>query len=80
MKNTTRIIESIGLRLIRLTADQEVWVVQPPSWTIQHLQPLARPCRKDVPVLTKLGMWMIEKSNPLVYIQHNKNVIKVTLP
>lgn len=81
MNKVNRTIETIGLKMVRLTSKQPVWVLQPPSWTIQHLEPIAsnKP-QSDVPVLSRLGIWMIEKSNPLANVQHTTGVIKITLP
>ena len=81
MNKVNRTIETIGLKMVRLTSKQPVWVLQPPSWTIQHLEPIARTKpQSNVPVLSRLGIWMIEKSNPLANVQHTTGVIKITLP
>lgn len=81
MNKVSRAVETIGLKMVRLTSKQPVWVLQPPSWTIQHLEPIARTKpTSDIPVLSRVGIWMIEQSNPLANVQHTTGVIKITLP
>ena len=80
MKNS-KVIESLGLRMLRWGSKRPVWVMTPPSWVVQHLEPLPN-CNLGVEVspVGKIGAWMIERSNPLAHIQKTNNVIKITLP
>ena len=74
-------IERIGLSMVRWGSDRPVWLIEPPSWVIQHLEPLpSQKFKIEVLPLAKVGVWMIQKSNPLASVNEAGRVIKITLP
>jgi len=74
-------IERIGLSMVRWGSDRPVWLIEPPSWVIQHLEPLpSQKFKIEVSPLAKVGVWMIQKSNPLSSVNKAGRAIKITLP
>ena len=74
-------IERIGLSMVRLGSDRPVWLIKPPTWVIQHLEPLpSQRFKREVSPIAKLGVWMIQRSNPLASVNEAGRVIKITLP
>ena len=73
--------ERIGLTMLRWGTKRPVLLVQPPSWTVQYLKPIAPgPLPGHVSPVGKAGAWIIRRANPLAYINPSGNAIKVTLP
>jgi len=76
-----RMLERIGLSMVRLGSDRPVWLIKPPTWMIQHLKPLpSQRFKLEVSPIAKVGVWMIQKSNPLASVNEAGRVIKITLP
>ena len=76
-----RMLERIGLSMVRLGSDRPVWLIKPPTWMIQHLEPLpSQRFKLEVSPVAKIGVWMIQKSNPLASVNEAGRVIKITLP
>ena len=74
-------IERIGLSMVRWGSDRPVWLIEPPSWVIQYLEPLpSQKFKIEVSPLAKVGVWMIQKSNPLASVNEAGRAIKITLP
>ncbi len=77
----SRTIEQIGLTMLRWGTKRPVFLIEPPSWTVQYLNPIAPgPLPSGTSPVGKAGAWLIRKANPLAYINSNGRVIKVTLP
>ena len=77
----SRTAERIGITMLRWGTKRPVFLVEPPSWTVQHLKPLApAPLPVEVSAVGKAGAWIIRRANPLAYINSNGSAIKVTLP
>jgi hypothetical protein len=67
--------------MVRLGSDRPVWLIQPPAWVVQHLEPLPSPKFKiKMSPIAKIGVWMIQRSNPLASVNEAGRVIKITLP
>jgi hypothetical protein len=48
---------------------------------IQHLEPLpSQRFKVEMSPIAKVGVWMIQKSNPLASVNEAGRVIKITLP
>lgn len=76
-----RMLERIGLSMVRLGSDRPVWLIKPPTWMIQHLEPLpSQRFKVEVSPVAKIGVWMIQRSNPLASVNEAGRVIKITLP
>jgi len=76
-----KMLERMGLSMVRLGSNRPVWLIQPPSWVVQHLEPLpSEKFKLQVSPLAKFGVWMIQKSNPLASVNEAGRVIKITLP
>ena len=76
-----RMLERIGLSMVRLGSDRPVWLIKPPTWMIQHLEPLpSQRFKVEMSPIAKVGVWMIQKSNPLASVNEAGRVIKITLP
>ena len=71
-------LQSLGLKLIRLGSRRPLWVVQPPHWVVEHLEP--QPVAGEHNGLTSLGVWMLKRANPLAAVDFTKRIIKITLP
>lgn len=77
----SRTAERIGVTMLRWGSRRPVFLVEPPSWTVQYLKPLApAPLPSSVSPIGKAGAWIIRRANPLAYINPNGAAIKVTLP
>lgn len=73
--------ERVGLTLLRWGTRRPIMLIQPPSWTIQYIQPIppADPTHLLRPI-GRVGAWMIRQANPLAHIESSICAIKVTLP
>lgn len=71
-------LQSLGLKLIRLGSKRPIWVVRPPKWIIEHLEP--QPVNGEHNKLTGLGVWLLKRANPLAAVDFTKRIVKVTLP
>ena len=77
----SRTAERIGLTMLRWGTKRPVLLIEPPSWTVQYLNPIAPcPLPSSVSPVGKAGAWIIRRANPLAYINSNGSAIKVTLP
>ncbi len=77
----SRLVENIGLTMLRWGSKRPILLQRPPSWTVQYLQPLP-PGKPPINVspFGRAGMWLMRKANPLSYVNSNGSAIKVTLP
>jgi len=71
-------LQSLGLKLIRLGSRRPLWVVQPPHWVVEHLEP--QPVAGEHNGLAGLGVWMLKRASPLAVVDFSKRIIKITLP
>ena len=71
-------LQSLGLKLIRLGSRRPLWVVQPPHWVVEHLEP--QPVSGEHNGLASLGVWVLKQANPLAAVDFTKRIIKITLP
>lgn len=73
--------ERLGVMMLRWGSKRPLFLVEPPSWSVQFMTPLApAPLPVEVSPVGKAGAWIIRKANPLAYINSSGRVIKVTLP
>ena len=77
----SRTAERIGVTMLRWGTKRPVFLIEPPSWSIQYMTPLApAPLPAEVSPVGKAGAWIIRRANPLAYINSKGGAIKVTLP
>ena len=77
----SRIIERLGLSMLRCSTKRSVLLIEPPSYAVQYLHPLppAKP-PSEITILGRAGIWLIHRANPLAYVNSRGAAIKVTLP
>ena len=74
-------IERLGLAMLRSSTKRPVLLIEPPSWTVQYLNPLPAPKPPaQVSFVGRAGVWLIRRANPLSYVNSTSTAIKVTLP
>ena len=79
--NFSKTAERLGATMLRWGTKRSVFLIEPPSWTVRYLEPLApAPLPVDMTPVGKAGAWIIRKANPLAYINASGSAIKVTLP
>ena len=79
--NLSRTAERVGVKMLRWGTKRPVFLMEPPSWTVRYLEPLApAPLPVDLSPVGKAGVWIIRRANPLAYINSNGAAIKVVLP
>ena len=77
----SRTVERVGVRMLRWGTSRPVFLMEPPSWTVSYLEPLApAPLPVSLSPVGRAGVWMIRRANPLAYINARGSAIKVVLP
>jgi hypothetical protein len=72
------VLQSLGLKLIRLGSKRPICVVRPPSWAVEHIEP--QPTNGSYDRLAGIGVWMLKRANPLAAVDFTKRIVKVLLP
>lgn len=77
----SRTAERIGIKMLRWGSKRPVLLMEPPSWTVRFIEPpKPAPLPVSLSPLSKAGVWVIRRANPLAYVNSNGSAIKVVLP